>query len=237
MTALSAPSANGTPSTANPSAASPTASAALAHVRIPGSARTYEVRDVLRGMGLRWDPVSHAWHGALTADRGEPLQRRYGLRPQVVPAIESFSTDRATSHAAARPIPPAGPRHPTHPGVAHDGSRTRAEARVAYHDGSGAEDAEEIATPTRRFSVFEITGGMPDDSREEDERAEERRLRELRTRVKAARAAISATPGAEEILRQDWIKGARFYASFGITEKQFRQGVRESARDDADNPG
>jgi len=67
-----------------------------------------------------------------------------------------------------------------------------------------------------------------DDSREADERAEQRRLRDLRGRVKAARAAISATPGAGEVLRQDWVKAARFYARFGITGEKFRHGVPAS---------
>ena len=49
------------------------------------------------------------------------------------------------------------------------------------------EDAEETATPTRQFSLLEITSGLPDDSREADERAAEPRLRDLRGRVKAAR--------------------------------------------------
>jgi hypothetical protein len=53
--------------------------------------------------------------------------------------------------------------------------------------------------------------------------------------VKAARAAISAAPGAEEVLRQDWIKAAHFYAKFGITETLFRYGapanVGESSKD------
>jgi hypothetical protein len=64
-------------------------------------------------------------------------------------------------------------------------------------------DAEEIATPTRQLSLLEITSGLPDDSREADERAAERRLRNLRGRVKAARAAISTTLGAETMLRQN----------------------------------
>jgi hypothetical protein len=64
-----------------------------------------------------------------------------------------------------------------------------------------------------------------DDSREADERAVERRLRELRARVKAARAALSGTPDAEELLLKDWMKGAHFYARFGITEGMFRNGV------------
>jgi hypothetical protein len=66
---------------------------------------------------------------------------------------------------------------------------------------------------------------LPDDPRKADERAAERRLRDLRGRVKAARAAISTTPGAEGVLQRDWVKAARFYARFGITEAQFRQGA------------
>lgn len=57
--------------------------------------------------------------------------------------------------------------------------------------------------------------------REVNERDEARRLPDLRGRVKAARAAISTTAGAEEILRQDWVKAARFYARFRITEAMF----------------
>ncbi len=104
-----------------------------------------------------------------------------------------------------------------------DYSRTRFESRVAF--GDPEEDAEEIATPTRQFTLLEITSGLPDDSREADERAAERRLRDLRGRVKATRAAISTTPGAEAVLQQDWIKAAHFYAHLGITEEQFRRGI------------
>ena len=43
--------------------------------------------------------------------------------------------------------------------------------------------------------------------------------------MKGARAAISATLGAEEVLARDWVKAARFYASFGITETLFRYGA------------
>jgi hypothetical protein len=103
--------------------------------------------------------------------------------------------------------------------------RTRFESRVAFGGPDEGEDAEEIATPTRQFSLLEITSGLLDDSREADERAEQRRLRDLRGRVKAARAAISTTPGAGEVLRQNWVKAARFYAKFIITETQFWIGV------------
>jgi len=105
-----------------------------------------------------------------------------------------------------------------------DYSRTRFESRVAF--GGQDEDAEEtVATPTRQFSLLEITSGLPDDSREADERAAERKLRDLRGRVKAARAVVAATPGLVEVLARDWHKEARFYARFGITESQYRQGI------------
>jgi hypothetical protein len=87
------------------------------------------------------------------------------------------------------------------------------------------EEPEEFPTPTRRFTVWETTSGLPDDSREDDERAEERRLRDLRARVKAARAVIAKTPGLEEILTSDWKRVARFHVRFGITEDIFRCGV------------
>jgi hypothetical protein len=108
-------------------------------------------------------------------------------------------------------------------------SRTRFESRVAF--GGPDEDADEVATPTRQFNLFEITSGLPDDSREADDRAAERRLRDLRGRVKAARAAISSTQGAAEILRRDWVKAARFYAKFGITETMVQHGVPSDDRE------
>ena len=117
-----------------------------------------------------------------------------------------------------------------------DYSRTRFESRVAF--GGSDEDAEDerIATPTRRFSLLEITSGLPDDSREADERVAERRLRDLRGRVKAARALVSTTPGLGEILVRNWQKAAEFYARFGITEATYRNGVPpdQSTRADVD---
>ncbi len=114
-----------------------------------------------------------------------------------------------------------------------DYSRTRFESRVAF---AGPEaDAEEIATPSRQFSLLEITSGFPEDSREADERVETRRLREARARVKAARAMVATTPGLAQTLARDWGKGARFFARWGITEAQFRWGVPpgSGARSDA----
>jgi hypothetical protein len=72
------------------------------------------------------------------------------------------------------------------------------------------EDAGEIATPTRQFSVLEMTSGLPYDSREADERFAERRLRELRARLKRARAVFATTPGLAENLARDWKRPAQF---------------------------
>jgi hypothetical protein len=190
-----------------------------AHVRLPGSARTYEVRDALRGMGLRWDPVSHAWHGRLTMEQGSRLARELGLRPQIVPTIEAFAS-QAPANAGQRA--PAGPRGPARPRIAHDSTRTRVEARVAFPD---ADPDKEDGVDSRRFSLLEITSGLPDDSREADERAAARDLRDVRARVKAARALVATTPGMGETLASDWRKAAWFYARFGVTGGQFRRGV------------
>jgi hypothetical protein len=76
-----------------------------------------------------------------------------------------------------------------------------------------------------RFSLWEITSGLPDDSREADDRAAERALRDLRGRVKAARAMVAKTPRLAETLHLDGERAARFYARFGISEAMFRGGV------------
>ena len=137
------------------------------------------------------------------------------------------------SDAAPKPSRPAGPIARRFPSPRFgDYSRTRFESRVAFGGPDEGEDAEDfIATPTRQFSLLEITSGLPDDSREADERAAAHRLRDLRGCVKAARAAISATAGAEQVLGRDWIKAAHFYARFGITDGQFRQGVAATSVD------
>jgi hypothetical protein len=141
-----------------------------------------------------------------------------GLRPQIVCTIEAFA---ATTTPVGVEKPPAGPRGPVRPRVSHDGSRTRAEARVAFPETGQDEDGVD----SRRFSLLEITSGLPDDSREADERAAARQLRDVRARVKAARAMVATTPGMAETLARDWRRAAWFYGRFGITEIQYRDGV------------
>ncbi len=216
MTALSAPSATGTPSIASPNSPPASAFPNAVRVRIAGSDRTYEVRDVLRGMGLRWDPLSHAWHGSLPPTARSQIERDLGLPVQLVRALDSFPG--VQDPPATIPTPPGGPRAPR-PRV-RDGSRSRLESRVAIPR------EEEAPEPLLgRFSVADVTSGLPDDSREADECAAARRLADLRGRVKAARAAISRAPGAAEALLRDPARASWLCARFGISPEQLRHGV------------
>jgi len=43
--------------------------------------------------------------------------------------------------------------------------------------------------------------------------------------VKLARTIVSTTPGLSETLAGDWQKAARFYAKFGVTDRQYCLGV------------
>jgi hypothetical protein len=142
-----------------------------------------------------------------------------------IDAANPFPDRPAIRGNDASPQPPRPARRFPTPRFG-DYSRTRFESRVAFGGADETEDAEDsIATPTRQFSLLEITSGLPDDSREADEKQAGRRLRDLRARVKVARATISANPDAAEVLRQDWVKAARFYARFGLTEAMFRRGI------------
>jgi len=131
------------------------------------------------------------------------------------------------SDASPQEARPAGPVTRRFPRPCFgDYSRTRFESRVAFGGPDESKDAEEFrATPTRQFSLLEITSGLPDDSREADENQARRRLHDLRARVKAARTVVSTTPGLGETIAADWQKAARFYARFGITEAELRHGV------------
>jgi hypothetical protein len=200
-----------------------------AHVVVPGTPATYANRAALRTIGLRWDSAGNRWHGAKTAGRVRELRERLGPEVRCFGMLEtSPKGPAAPKPALPRPslVPTAiavcgrdrGPRpRPL------DGARTCFESRVAF-PGPGDVSAETV-TPARRFTVFEVTSGLPEDSREEDERAEARRLRYLRGRVKAARSVVSHTPGLAGVLTNDWMKAALNLARFGITEAMFRNGV------------
>lgn len=214
-----------------------------ARVLIPGTWRTFENREVLRGMGLRWDPPTHAWHGQLTPHERTVLRERFGIAIRPVVALEAFPVEEATSpvpvmEPPCRPKPPRGPSPsfstPSNlPPRAHDGSRTRAEARILLKPGVPDPDDQEsgfAGDDGRVYSWWDVTSGLPDDSREEDERRAERRLRDLRGRVKAARALVSATQDLASTLANNPWNAAAFYARFGVTAGQLRDGIPPSAR-------
>jgi hypothetical protein len=199
-------------------------------VLLPGSPATYANRAYLRALGLRWDPQRHQWHGTTTAERVRILREQLGLEVRCFEALEpphGPSPPRPTlpTVSAARTLPSVSAATPR----PHDGSRTHAEARTVYRVDESA---------SARFSEWDITSGLPDDSREEDERQEDRHLRDLRGRVKLARAVASKNPSVAEALSRDWRKAARFYAAFAITEAEFRHGVpvARAAADSDQNP-
>jgi len=225
MTATSAQSASQTTSDL----------AASRTVLLPGSPATYANRAFLKGLGLRWDPEGHRWHGSTSAENVRALREQLGLEVRVFGSLQAPEDQ-------SRPVsvvltPGACPVTTPPPTVVlsgsrglrrvHDGSRTHLEARIAFL--SSAEDEDKIASSSRRFTLQEITSGLPDDSREAYERAIERRLRDLRGRVKAARTVVSQTPGLSEALRADRTKAALFCARFGITEAMFHAGVNDEA--------
>jgi hypothetical protein len=186
-------------------------------VLLPGSPATYANRAYLRALGLRWDPERHQWHGTTTEERVRVLRAKLGLE------VRCFGTlEPPRGPSPPRPTLPsliaAGALASIHdsPPRPRDGSRTHAEARTVYREDEPA---------SSRFSEWDITSGLLDDSREADERQEALRLRELRARVKTTRSVVSSTPGLADALRGDWQKAARFYARFGITEQVFRYGV------------
>ena len=179
-------------------------------------------------MGLRWDSEWHQWHGTTTADRVKDLREQLGLEVRCFGALDQ------PPRRPSPPRPPAPGATPvcTEPSVRNPAPRPpTARERTSSHglrSRMPGKARRSFPTPTRRFSLLEITSGLPDDSREADEKQAERRLRDLRGRVKAARAVVATTPGLADTLQRDRRKTARFYVRFGITEDQFRHGVPET---------
>lgn len=220
-------------------------------VRLPGSAWTYRSRELLKAIGLRWDPATHAWHGRIAASDRAALALDGASRVPRAAPLESFAEGESQDEPAAGkpprpPEPPRGP-HPTTPTFVgalprvRDHSRSRLEARTFYRvDGEVADgpvdlDAEDPST-TRRFTAWETTSGLPDDSRESDERVAERRLRDLRGRVTAARAVVATQRGLAQTLQTDSQRAPRFYARFGISRAEFCGSVPAPATADEFEP-
>ncbi len=213
------------------------------------------VREEHRWVGIL--PKTRAWY--LTAQLGLQV---VGRPVAVEPAPAEGDRDPVPPGAPSPrgPAPPAGPEGPVEgpaptcpapsspsvllPPVALAGApsapsphrrrdyrRSSSESHLLFREPSvGGEDGWDV----RGFSLPDITSGLPDDDRSSDDRRAASRLRDLRGRVKAARAALSAVPGAEETLRADWKREAHFLARWGITQEQFRHGVPELPESEAE---
>ncbi len=97
-----------------------------------------------------------------------------------------------------------------------DGSRTSLAARLCKPlEGFGGGDEDGV--DDRRFSVLDVTSGLPDDSRDEDQHVRALVERQRQGRVRAAQAALQAHPGAQELVYCDQTRLRMFCARFGVT--------------------
>ena len=180
---------------------------------IRGCERTFELRERLRAVGMKWLPFAHAWQGVIAVEVLAQMEAE-GLRPvAIVP--EGHPLDRFAERESSAPSPKTPARKPR--------SRSRKEAPV----GVSAEARAEAFLPEHGWTLQDITANMADDDRAEDERRVERHLRDLRARVKAVRALISADPTIQETLATRREKARAFYAIHGVTAAQVRHGVPE----------
>ena len=173
MTAMSARSASEPlPSTNSPTAATESRSGSprTREVRIPGTRDTYKIREVLKRMGLRWDPLGHCWHGTITVRDSSLISQESLGRVAAIRPLDAFDEVSLSSPAPvpppAPPSPPTMPRWPPRPGgdraIRHDGSRTSFEARLAF---PSTQEHDEDAT-YGRFTYWDVTSGLPDDDRD-----------------------------------------------------------------------
>jgi hypothetical protein len=189
-----------------------------------GNEATYRLRATLHAYGLVWSAPHHRWEGSVSASQARFLTERCGLTP-IQPAEtcpRPFGTARMGPGAVRTPSPALAvvSGSLTRP---RNASRIRAEARIAF---GGSSDEDDHEARGGRFTLLEITSGLPDDSREADERREARALADQRGRVKAARAALGACPEAAKAIASDPRKAGAFCGRFGVTMGQLREGVR-----------
>ena len=187
----------------------------LVPVLVRGCERTYELRERLRAVGMKWMPHAHAWSGVVAVEV-LPQMEAEGLRPlAVVP--EGHPLDRFrecfVEKAPEVPSPKAPVRKPR--------ARVRKEAPVKV---SSQERAAGFLHE-HGWDARDITANLADDDRAADERKVELHLRSLRARVKAVRAKIAADPTIRQTLSTCPEKATAFYAIHGVTEAQVKRGV------------
>jgi len=177
-------------------------------VAIHGDQRTFEARDTLKKVGLRWNPTAHAWWGNV------PVETASKLIETGLPVLEFLPDEHGLVADPVAPIPalaakPSPPERPSSP------QRTRRTPKGPTLDPFGP----------REFDDRDIVANLPDDSREEDERTMRRFLRDLRLRVKAVRAKIAADPSIGQILASNPEKARVFFAVHHVIAEQVRNGV------------
>ena len=182
-------------------------------VLIRANQRTYELRERLRAVGMRWLAYSRVWSGMVPESMVTQMETE-GLQPLVLvpeghPLGRVWGTDEATP-TPAQSVPVRKPRN-----------QPRREALIRV----SAEERVEAFLPEHGWALQDITANLSDDDRAEDERRVERHLRDLRARVKAVRALISADVGIAQTLATCPEKAVAFYAIHGVTESQVKHGV------------
>ena len=187
----------------------------LVPVIVRGCERTYELRERLRAIGMKWLPFARAWQGVVAVEV-LPQMEAEGL--QVVPLVpEGHPLDRFRESLVEKAPEPLSPRPPAH--------KPRACARKEAPVKVSAQEQAAGFLQEHNWDTRDITANLSDDDRATDERRVERHLLDLRTRVKAVRALISADPTIRHTLATNPEKAAAFYAIHGVTEAQVRRGV------------
>ncbi len=189
----------------------------LVPVLVRGCERTFELRERLRAVGMKWMPHAHAWSGVLAVEV-LPQMEAEGLRPlAVVPEGHPLDRFRESfvDKAPELPSPKAPVRKPR--------ARARKEAPVKL---SSQERAAGFLQE-HGWDARDITANLADEDRADDERRVGQHLRDLRVRVKAVRAKIAADPTIRQTLATCPEKARAFYAIHGVTEAQVKRGVPE----------
>ena len=77
-------------------------------------------------------------------------------------------------------------------------------------------DQAKVGRENARFSLLDVTAGLPDDSREDDQRVRARAEAERRGRLAAAIAVLEAHPTARAQVFHDQTRCAMFCARYGV---------------------
>lgn len=184
-------------------------------VLVRANQRTYELRERLRAVGMRWLAYARVWSGTVP-ESIVPQMQAEGL--QVLPLVpEGHPLDRFRESLVEKAPEVPSSRAP----VRKSRARARKEAPVK----ASAQERASSFLPEHGWCLQDITANLADDDRAEDERRVERHLRDQRSRVKAVRAKIAADPAIQQTLATNMEKARAFYAIHGVTQAQVESGV------------